>query len=48
MHECHITGDKSRETEMMQAKEYNVLSTSLPFVWNIQPIIFKISFEGKL
>jgi len=42
MHECHITGDKSRETEMIQAKEYSVLSTSLLFVWNIQSIILKI------
>ena len=39
MHKCHITGDKSIETDMMQAKECSLLSISLPSVWNIQPII---------
>jgi len=29
MHGCHITGDKSREREMIQAKEYSVLPSSL-------------------
>jgi len=48
MQECHITGDKSREIEIIQAKEYSVLSTSLLFVLNIQPVILKILFEGKL
>jgi len=31
MHECHITRDKPREKEMILAKEYNVVPTSLLF-----------------